>query len=41
MKTTEILLKKLMELEGLRLEAYEDAAGVVTIGYGQIGRAHV
>ena len=34
MKTTEILLKKLMELEGLRLEAYEDAAGVVTIGYG-------
>ena len=34
MKTTDILLKKLMELEGLRLEAYEDAAGVVTIGYG-------
>ena len=34
MKTTEILLKKLMELEGLRLEAYEDTAGVVTIGYG-------
>lgn len=23
-----------MELEGLRLEAYRDAAGVVTIGYG-------
>ncbi len=34
MKTTDKLLKKLMELEGLRLEAYEDAAGVVTIGYG-------
>ena len=34
MKTTEILLKKLMEMEGLRLEAYEDAAGVPTIGYG-------
>ena len=25
---------KLMEFEGLRLEAYQDAAGVVTIGYG-------
>lgn len=34
MKTTEILLKKLMEMEGLRLEAYRDAAGVATIGYG-------
>lgn len=34
MKTTELLLKKLMELEGLRLEAYRDAAGVLTIGYG-------
>ena len=34
MKTTEILLEKLMEMEGLRLEAYEDAAGVPTIGYG-------
>ena len=27
-------MKKLMELEGLRLEAYRDAAGVPTIGYG-------
>lgn len=27
-------MRKLMELEGLRLEAYRDAAGVVTIGYG-------
>ena len=33
-KTTEILIEKLMELEGLRLEAYRDAAGVLTIGYG-------
>ena len=34
MTTTEVLLKKLMEMEGCRLEAYEDAAGVPTIGYG-------
>lgn len=34
MTTTDILLKKLMEMEGLRLEAYRDAAGIVTIGYG-------
>ena len=34
MRTTNKLLRKLMELEGLRLEAYRDAAGVVTIGYG-------
>ena len=34
MKTTEILLAKLMVMEGCRLEAYEDAAGVPTIGYG-------
>ena len=34
MKTTEVLLSKLMEMEGCRLEAYEDAAGVPTIGYG-------
>ena len=34
MKTTDILLKKLMEFEGLELEADQDAAGVVTIGYG-------
>ena len=34
MKTTDLLLKKLMELEGLQLEAYMDAAGVPTIGYG-------
>ena len=34
MTTTEILLQKIMEMEGCRLEAYEDAAGVPTIGYG-------
>ena len=34
MKTTERLLIQLMVMEGLRLEAYEDAAGVPTIGYG-------
>ena len=34
MITTEILVRKLMELEGCRLEAYRDAAGVPTIGYG-------
>ena len=34
MITTEILFDKLMEMEGLRLEAYKDAAGVPTIGYG-------
>ena len=34
MTTTEILFEKMMEMEGLRLDAYEDAAGVPTIGYG-------
>ena len=34
MTTTEILLQKVMEMEGCRLEAYQDAAGVPTIGYG-------
>ena len=34
MKVSEGLIKKLMEFEGLRLEAYEDATGVPTIGYG-------
>ena len=34
MITTEVLLLKLMEFEGLRTEAYKDAAGVPTIGYG-------
>ena len=34
MTTTEILLQKVMEMEGCKLEAYQDAAGVPTIGYG-------
>ena len=31
---TDLLIHKLMEMEGLRLDAYVDAAGVWTIGYG-------
>ena len=31
---SERLLSQLMLMEGLRLEAYKDAAGVWTIGYG-------
>ena len=38
MTTTEILFEKLMEMEGLRLTAYRDAAGVLTIGYGHTGK---
>ena len=34
MKTSEKLLSMLMVFEGLRLTAYEDAAGVLTLGYG-------
>ena len=34
MKTTEILIRQLMVMEGRMLEAYKDAAGVPTIGYG-------
>ena len=34
MKTSEKLVMQLMVMEGLMLEAYEDAAGVLTIGYG-------
>ena len=34
MKTTERLLNQLMAMEGCRLTAYRDAAGVLTIGYG-------
>ena len=34
MGTSELLFDKLMEFDGLRLEAYRDAAGVLTIGYG-------
>ena len=32
--TSELLFAKLKEFEGLRLKAYQDAAGVWTIGYG-------
>ena len=34
METSKLLFEKLMEFEGCRLEAYRDAAGVLTIGYG-------
>ena len=34
MIVSDILLEKLMEMEGCRLVAYRDAAGVPTIGYG-------
>ena len=38
MEATLMLYDKLMEFEGLRLQAYRDAAGVLTIGYGHTGR---
>ena len=31
---SQLLINKLMEMEGLRQEAYVDAVGVLTIGYG-------
>jgi lysozyme len=34
MSVSDILLEKLMEMEGCRLTAYRDAAGIPTIGYG-------
>ena len=34
MQISFLLIRKLKEFEGLRLEAYQDAAGVWTIGYG-------
>ena len=34
MQTTEILFEKLKSFEGCRLQAYQDAAKVWTIGYG-------
>ena len=37
MTTSEILLEKLKEFEGLRLEAYVCPGGVLTIGYGHTG----
>ena len=37
MEVSDILIEKIKEFEGLRLEAYRDAAGVLTIGYGHTG----
>ena len=38
MEASEILIEKLKEFEGLRRDAYRDAAGVLTIGYGHTGK---
>ena len=45
MKVSEKMIEQLKQFEGLRLEAYEDAGGTLTIGYGhtqryQSGRPH-
>ena len=37
MEASEILIEQIKVFEGLRLEAYRDAAGVLTIGYGHTG----
>lgn len=37
MKISDIAFNKIKEFEGLRTEAYLDAAGVLTIGYGHTG----
>ena len=37
MEVSDILIEKIKAFEGLRLEAYRDAAGVLTIGYGHTG----
>lgn len=37
MEASGILIEKLKEFEGLRLEAYRDVAGILTIGYGHTG----
>ena len=37
MEASEILIEKLKEFEGFRRDAYRDAAGVLTIGYGHTG----
>lgn len=37
MEVSDILIEKIKEFEGLRLEAYRDVAGVLTIGYGHTG----
>jgi lysozyme len=38
MEASELLIEKLKEFEGFRRDAYRDAAGVLTIGYGHTGR---
>ena len=37
MRTSDILFEQLKRFEGLRNNAYRDAAGVLTIGYGHTG----
>ena len=37
MEASAILIEQIKVFEGLRLEAYRDAAGVLTIGYGHTG----
>ncbi|WP_028902567.1 MULTISPECIES: lysozyme [unclassified Prevotella] len=37
MESSEILISQLKTFEGLRLQAYRDSAGVLTIGYGHTG----
>lgn len=37
MRTTDRLITQLKMMEGLRMTAYRDAAGVLTIGYGHTG----
>ena len=41
MKASELLMSKLRAFEGLRTEAYLDAAGVPTIGYGHTGNVRM
>ena len=38
MEASENLIEKMKAFEGLRREAYRDAAGVLTIGYGHTGK---
>ncbi len=38
MEASKILIEKLKEFEGFRRDAYRDAAGVLTIGYGHTGK---
>jgi lysozyme len=41
MKTTSRAKQKIKEFEGLRLEAYMDAGGTITIGYGHTGNVGI